>query len=117
MSKRSKTGRGALVRRLRREYGISEQDARIAAEGGGWRVDDPDVVAARFRERARSRADELKRALPETDFTGWRSRVCPQRPAGWCLPDWPRPEQPRAPSHRPMRAAGLLGMIAALGVG
>ena len=48
MSKRSKTGRGALVRRLRREYGISEQDARIAAEGGGWRVDDPDVVAARL---------------------------------------------------------------------
>jgi len=34
MSKKSKVGRGALVRRLRREYGLTEAEARSAAEGG-----------------------------------------------------------------------------------
>lgn len=111
MSKKSKVGRGALVRRLRREYGITEHNARIAAASF-----DPDVVAARFRERARSRADELKRAPLETDFTGWRHRICPQRPAGWCLPDGPRPAQPWGPEHNGgMRTPRLLALAAALG--
>lgn len=59
MSRKSKVGRGALVRRLRREYGITEQDARIAAEGGAWGVDSPDATAAMMSRKNRERADAL----------------------------------------------------------
>lgn len=116
MSKKSKVGRGALVRRLRREYGLSEGDARIAAEGGAWGVDSPDATAAKMRDRRRSinRGDPGPRAF-------WFD-TCPRRPFEWCEPlGGDRPDQP--PGWRPaaprsssgLRAARLLAMAAGLG--
>jgi hypothetical protein len=111
MSRKSKVGRGALVRRLRREYGITEQDARIAAEGGAWGVDSPDTTAAAMRDRRRS----INRGQPGPR-TLWLDS-CPRRPAGWCEPlGGDRPDQPPGPrSASGMRTPRLLALAAALG--
>ncbi len=107
MSKKPKTGRGALVRRLRREYGLSEADARRAATGS-----DPDIAAAQVVDMGRSRSDELRKEPITTDYLGWRSRFCHQRPAGWCAPDVARPAQPWGPEHNggPRTAIALASM-------
>ena len=65
----AKQGRGALVRRLRREYGITEGEARCAVNGDAWwGLSDktPDGIARHFQERR---------------------RLCPPRPQAWCWTD------------------------------
>jgi hypothetical protein len=56
MSKKSKVGRGALVRRLRREYGLTEAEARSAAEGGVFSADTPDDEATRILQQRKPQA-------------------------------------------------------------
>lgn len=99
MSGRTK-GRGALVRRMRREYGLSEAQAREAADPMMWRL-----LCLRTG-RLPTTADEAAECLRDA------ARMCPPRPLGWC--DTPKWETSRI--RRSGRTAGLLAAMAAMGM-
>ena len=97
--KKTKKGRGALVRRLRREYGLTEGETRVAAAGGPWGVDAPDLTAAQTRDDKRSRARDLQTIHPRESFAGFRGdNCCPDLFLDWYRPDDSRPPVwPRRP--------------------
>ncbi len=85
MGKRSKNsdkaGRGALVRRLRREHRIDEAAARHAAASKN-----PDLFAERVNDFNRSKAVELTQ-LSYDALIELRGDNCPPIWSGWCSPD------------------------------
>ena len=116
MSKKSKAGRGALVRRLRREYGISEADARHAAEADNWPMmglvhrpkEGPCLTNAVAIGNVRT-ADEAARYVVARK----RLTLCPQVPmVGWCYTS----RTAEIARRRGARSAALLCAIASLGM-